>query len=123
MSLLAYLVSILGIACSLVLFVTKGEPGWLVSGIAMAVVLAAFSRIARRLDRIERKLGVTDAKGPKIRKSRKSRKTAAKVDLPAKDDLENTIEELDQRRSMGRPFMIGPRLGVWQQEPRDKASA
>jgi hypothetical protein len=120
MSLLAYLVSILGIACSLVLFVAKSEPGWLVSGIAIAVVLAAFSSIARRLDRIERKLGGTREKGPKFRKSRK---TAAKADLPAEDDLENTIEELDQRRSMGRPFMIGARLGAWQQEPRDKASA
>ena len=127
MSFLAYLVSILGIACSLILFVAEREPAWLVSGIAMAVVLAAFARIARRLDRIERKLGVAQGKGRKIRKAsiRKAavRKATVKTAESPSDDLAGTIEELEARRNAQRQVRIGPPLGAWRQKPRDKASA
>lgn len=122
MSLLAYLVSILGIACSLILFVAEREPGWLVSGIAMAVVLAAFASIVRRLDRIERKLGVAQGKGRKIRK-RAIRKAAVKTAVSPSEDLADTIEELEAHRNAQRQFSIGPPLGAWRQQPRDKASA
>lgn len=122
MSFLAYLVSILGIACSLILFVTKGEPGWLVSGVAMAVALAAFAKILQRLDRIERKLGVAQGKRRKIRKGT-IRKGIIKTAASPADDLIDTVEELEARRNAQRQVAVGPPLGAWRQKPRAKASA
>ncbi len=122
MSFFAYFVAVVLVPCGLVLFVKTGEPGWLVSAMAMALVLAAFGRILRRLDRIERKLGdLLSEAPPGIH--RQAIAVAGETDGRQSRDLEATIAALDQRMNPARDIVIGPRLGDWIRPSRDKARA
>lgn len=117
MSFLAYLVATLGAICSLVLFADTGEPGWLVSATAIVVVHAAFARVIRRLARIESDLAIIRAS------TSKSSEAIVVSGTPCSTDLEGTLDILDERRKPEHKTIIGTRLGAWQDQPQDKASA
>ena len=117
MSFLAYLVATLGAICSLILFAHTGEPGWLVAATAIVVVHAAFARVMRRLGRIESDLAAIRAG------TSKSSKAIAVSGTPCSSDLEGTLDILNQRRKLANKTIIGTRLGSWEDQPQDKASA